>query len=313
MRKTLLILLVVLFGTVLTACHEQEATAYKVTVTGLQDALMESLEPTYKAGTKIEIKAYVVTDVSLHVFINDLQIPMSHFDSDYWGFEFEMPANDIVIHLTYDQFYGKDNYTFEDLYHWLKELDLGVRQVSIRTVDYAVKDSFIVTKYSTKAEDIASFKSIINQGLIKIDNDESSDIFKKYSFYNLDYQNDLEFNNNSLFWYNFSTSQLFEFENKNYYLPEISNPDLTTYSFQYDGLSSDIKKYGDETYSVRYTQIDAVEFVPYGDPVLGVEPTHYVDSRYGQINLLTATIFELNGINYEIISGIDYWAYNYIK
>lgn len=310
MKRILLILLIVLFGALTTAC---QSITYSVIVTGSKDSLMEPLKSRYKAGETIEIKTYVVTDVSLHVFVNDVQIPMSHYDSDYWGFEFEMPANDIVIHLTFDQFYGEDNYTFEDLYYWLKEIDSNVNKVSIQTIDYSVKDSFVVTKYSTKPEDIASFKLIINQGLIKTSDDESYIISKKYSFYYLDYQNDLEFKNDSLLWYDFSTFQLFEFENENYILPEISNPDLITYSFRYDGLSSDIKKYSDETYSKRYTDINSVEFVPYDGPALDIEPIYYLDSRYGKINLLTDSIFELNGTSYEIISGIEHWASNYTK
>ena len=289
---------------------------YKVSVTGSKDSLMESLRPTYEAGTLVEIKAYPVTDVSLHVFVNGEEIPMSHWDSDYWGFEFIMPAEDITVHLTYDQFYGRTEYSFDELCWWLNRLDRGVFKVCTKTTDYSKKYSLIENRYSFKEEDIENFKAIFEQELIKVDDSEASNSNFGYEYvfyYDEEQYSSINFGDEYYHWNDFSSWQAFKFKDESYVLPTIENPDFITYSFQYDGRSSDVKRNDDESFLMRYTMIDSVEFIPYeGDSFVSDSP-FYLDSGYGKINLLSPTIFELNGEYYEIISGVEYWAYNYCK
>ena len=123
----------------------------------------------------------------------------------------------------------------------------------------------------------------------------------------------LNFNDSFFTWNDFSTWQAFKFEDENYCLPTIEDPDLVTYSFIYDGLSSDVKKSDDDSFSITYFNINSVEFVPYNGAEIDFDATFYLDSRYGKINLLTPTVFELNGTYYQIVSGEEYWAYNYCQ
>lgn len=293
------------------------ANYYSVKVTGSEDSLMEPIKSRYQAGTVIEIKANPVTDISLHVFVNGEEIPMSHFDSDYWGFEFIMPEENITIHLTYDRFYGKDDYEFNDL-HSLGFMDNEVIKVSVKTTNYAEKYSFIETRYSAHQSDIDNFKAIVEQKLIKADNRVASNAIygNQYSFYyNTQSHGEiidvLKFNDTFFTWNDFSSWQAFQFANENYVLPTIENPDLITYSFKYDGLSSDIKRYDDESFAINFFHIGAVEFIPYEGERIEINSPFYLDSGYGKINLLNSTIFELNGEYYEIIFGADDWAYSY--
>ena len=292
---------------------------YSVNVTGSEDSLMEPIKISYKAGTIVEIKAHPVTDVSLHVFVNGEEIPMSHFDSDYWGYEFVMPEENITIHLTYDQFYGKEEYEFNDLCS-LKFMENEISKVSVKTTKYAGKYSLIETRYSFRQEDIDNFKAIVRQKLIKIDNSIASNAAfgNEYSFY---YDTEshgemievLKFNNAFFTWNDFSSWQAFKFEDENYVLPIIENPDLITYSFKYDGLSSDVKRYDDESFSIDFFSIGSVEFIPYeGEPIETNSP-FYLDIGYGKINLLSSDIFELNEQYYQIVSGEEYWAYSYCR
>lgn len=92
MKKILVYLLLLFNLFALVGCEDNVFDVYRVTVTGSKDSLMEPIKTFYKAGTVVEIKAYPVTDVTLLVFVNDEQIPMTHFDSDYWGYKFTMPA-----------------------------------------------------------------------------------------------------------------------------------------------------------------------------------------------------------------------------
>ena len=290
---------------------------YNVKVTGDKDSLMEPIKPSYKAGTIVRIKAHPVTDTTLHVFVNGEEIPMSHFDSDYWGFEFVMPEENITIHLTYDNFYGKEAYVFDDLCS-LQFLANEITKISIRTTSYSKKYSFIETRYSSKQEDIDKFKAIVDQKLIKADNSVASNAIygNEYSFYyNTESHGEridvLEFNDAFFTWNDFSSWQAFKFEDENYILPIIEEPELIAYSFKYDGRSSDVKRYDDESFSIDFFSIGSIEFIPYEGKPIETNSPFYLDSGYGKINLLNSTIFELNGEYYEIISGIEYWAYNY--
>ena len=319
MKKILAILLLISIILCLLVGCNGVGNYYGVKVTGDKDSLMQPIMPFYQSGTVVEIKAHPVTDVSLHVFVNGKEIPMSHYDSDYWGFEFVMPEENVTIHLTYDQFYGKDNYEFNDL-HSLGLMRNEVLKVSVKTTNYQEKYSFIETRYSSRQSDIDIFKAITQENLIKADNNVASNAIYGYEyafFYNTESQGEridvLEFNDSFFTWNDFSSWQAFKFEDENYVLPTINEPDLITYSFQYDGRSSDIKRYDDESFSIDYFSIGSVEFIPYeGEPIEANSP-YYLDSGYGKINLLNSTVFELNGEYYEIISGAENWAYKHCK
>ena len=194
-----------------------------------------------------------------------------------------------------------------------------VIKVSVKTTNYAEKYSFIETRYSSLQSDIDNFKAIVDQRLIKADNSIASNAIygNEYSFYyNTESHGDridvLEFNDAFFTWNDFSSWQAFKFEDENYILPIIEEPELITYSFKYDGHSSDVKRYDDESFSIDYFNIREVEFVPYQGKPIETNSAFYLDSGYGKINLLNSTIFELNGEYYEIISGVEYWAYTYL-
>ena len=319
MKKILAILLLISIILCLLVGCNGVGNYYGVKVTGDKDSLMQPIMPFYQSGTVVEIKAHPVTDVSLHVFVTGKEIPMSHYDSDYWGFEFVMPEENVTIHLTYDQFYGKDNYEFNDL-NSLGFMRNEVLKVSVKTTNYQEKYSFIETRYSSRQSDIDIFKAITQENLMKADNSIASNAIYGYEyafFYNTESHGEridvLEFNDSFFTWNDFSSWQAFKFEDENYVLPTIEDPDLITYSFKYDGRSSDIKRYDDESFSIDYFSIGSVEFIPYeGEPIKANSP-YYLDSGYGKINLLNSTVFELNGEYYEIISGAENWAYKHCK
>ena len=319
MKKLLAILLLLSISLCLLVSCNGIGNYYNVKVTGDKDSLMEPIKPSYKAGTIVQIKAHPVTDTTLHVFVNGEEISMSHYDSDYWGFEFVMPEENVTIHLTYDRFYGKDEYVFDDL-HYLNFMKNEAIKVSMKTNNYAEKYSFIETRYSSLQSDIDNFKAIVDQRLIKADNSIASNAIYgiQYSFYyNTESHGEridvLKFNDTFFTWNDFSSWQAFKFEDENYVLPTIENPDLITYSFKYDGRSSDVRKYDDESFSLQYFDIGSVEFVPYESESYPTDAKYYLDSGYGKINLLRSDIFELNGQYYQIVSGEEYWAYSYCK
>lgn len=295
---------------------------FKVEVTGSTDSLIESIPEFLQAGSKVEIKAYPVTDITLHVFINGEEVNMSHFDFDYWGYEFIMPEENITIHLTYDQFYGKDDYTFSELYYWVDSLE-NVDKVAIYNKDFTYK-SFSEIYYLTNQSDINRMLDILKQPLVKYDPIESDrpqydnitpiEFNTTIIYYVGEYAYLLNFTNNMLYWNDFSTSQRFKFEDPNYLVPnDALEYDLKTYKFEYDGLSSDVKKISDDSFVERFFNIGSIEFVEHNGGIPGVDPIYYLDSRYGKIELISAHIFKLNDKYYKVVEGIDYWVYKYCK
>ena len=295
---------------------------YKVEVTGSTDSLIEEIPGVIQAGSKVEIKVYPTTDITLHVFINGKEIKMSHYGSDYWGYEFKMPKENIIIHLTYDQFYDKVDYTFSDLYYWVDNTE-NVDKIAIYNKDYTYQ-KFSEIYYTTKPTDITRMLDILKQPLEKYDSREldisEDENIKPIEFnttiiyYVGDQYYELNFINNMLYWNDFSTSQIFRFKDKTYLVPNaLLDYELKAYKFEYDGLSSDIKKISDNSFFERYYHINSIEFIEHNGGIPGVNPTYYVDSRYGQIDLISTNIFKLNDKYYKIVSGIDYWAYNNCK
>ena len=319
MRKAAAILLLLFSLILLVGCNsDQTANYYKLTVTGDNEFLREPLKSSYKEGATVKIKVPVIMDASVHVFVNGKEISETSYNSEsrYVLFEFRMPGENVTVHLTLDQFYGRDEYSFQELYSWTEYFD-ELSKVAIRVNNLQDSDGFIECRYSYKKEDIENFASILEQRLLKDDSAISEHDENKYEYvfvYTTDNNKEASYNLNFyeeiLYWNDFSSGQDFKFKDASYKLPKIENPDLVTYMFKGD-YSAVIKSYVDAAYYKNYEYINYVEFIPYtGDKVIE-DAEYYIDSKYGKINLLTPSIFELNGEYYEIVKNEKYWAYKY--
>ena len=331
MKKSIISLIILLLVTVLclSSCNISEIAnsfdVYQVTVTGETDHLAQPVLPFYKAGDTVIIKVPKIMDGGISVFVNNNELSCIGDDKHYIFYSFEMPEENVTVHLTFDFFYGRDNYTFDELLYWVKQLETGVGGVPINGValtinNYADETSFIEKRYSEKQEDIDRIKAITEQPLVKVNDSDvgETEIFSTYTFYcnNNPYTDDrvgdLEFDNGffSHFYNLTSFPQPFRFEDPDYVLPTIEDPDYVTYSFRREPRNIYVKKYSDESFSERYDRMTDVEFVPYEGAELDIEPEFYFDTKCGRVNLLNETVFELNGEYYEIVSGESSWAYN---
>lgn len=319
MKKTLaLLLLIAVCFSLLTACSGIGGF-YRVEVTGTQDSLAEPLKSFYKAGTTVKIKANSVLDASLHVFVNDKEIQESiDHSTNRRIFEFVMPEEDVTVHLTYDKFYGRDEFGFDEVGGELYCSDEKITKVAIKTTDIEDESSFTVTKYSSNQEDIDKLKSIFNLRLKKVDDSafEGKTYRKEIIFYYEDeygeeFSESLTLLCNGEFFKFAGPSyyQAFGFNDERFVLPTIENPDSVTYSLQSHSFV-DVRRHDYEADPRKYHINSSVEFIVYNGAAIDIEPMVYLDSNYGEINLLTSTVFELNGIYYEVVSGKEHWAFD---
>ncbi len=323
---TILLLVIVIC---LNSCDISEITnnadVYRVTVTGATEHLGNIVLPFYKAGDTVEIKLPKIDDAELGVYVNNKKLSGVEYDSDYNLFEFVMPHEDVTVHLTFDSFYGRVNYTFDDLLYWVEYFETGIGEVPINGVSLTIDNfsdetSFIEKRYSEKQEDIDSFTAIANQPLIKVDDSDigETSCYSTYTFYcndnpyTGDWVGEMMFEDNFFsHLYNLTSfPQPFRFENSDYVLPTIDDPDYVTYSFRREPRVIYVEKYNDDSFSERYDYMTYVEFIPYEGSELDIEPEFYFDTKCGRVNLLNSTVFELNGEYYEIVSGESSWAYN---
>lgn len=72
---------------------------FNVEVTGSIDLLMEEIKSSYKVGSEIEVKLGVILDADAEVYVNGEKILKTHFDSDYWGYTFIMPNEDVTLEI----------------------------------------------------------------------------------------------------------------------------------------------------------------------------------------------------------------------
>lgn len=290
---------------------------YKLTVTGNTNMLREPLEPYYQAGTEVKIVTPVIMDSSIYVYVNNQKLDKERLPEEHiFVSTFIMPEEDVTVHLTHDEFYGRDEISFSELFYQL-EYHETITKVSTKTFSYTPKYSLVETRYSSKPEDIANFLAISDQKLITASYDDivTCDKISVYSFYYHNHRGEIPY-----YEFNFDDNYLclpcfnpiyFQFKDPDYTLPTIEDPDTVTYAFRYDYKKEYLKKYGDENFSQEYTDLADIEFVLYEGEELNIEPEYYVESSaYGKINILTATVFEFEGKYYEIISGGSRWAYN---
>ncbi len=57
------------------------------------------------AGETVELRTEVLYDADIHVYVNGQEISKSHYDSDYWGYSFVMPDENVKISA---RFYTKE-------------------------------------------------------------------------------------------------------------------------------------------------------------------------------------------------------------
>ncbi len=291
---------------------------YQVEVTGETENLMEPLESSYRAGSKVCVVLPVICDAGLYVFVNGEELVDCERIDGRDVYTFTMPEENVSVHITFDRYYGQEEFDVS----MLEYLDdtMEITEVSVITTDISEKGHFSEVKTTTLPSDIEKIKVIFHEMLIRGDDYYESKPEKSIKYY-ITYKDKsgreqsraIEFEDRYYMQTGFYSARPFKIQNDAFVLPDIEEPSSVFYRFPFDKYLFHIKKYDDENFGVDVLQPYHAEFVRYDGEVGDVAPTYYIDLPYGRINLLTETIFELNGQYYEITTEESTWVFNEIK
>ena len=308
-----LLLIIATLLTLLSGCNAGDY--YTVTVTGEHVTLVKPLKSKYNAGETVDIELYKMDDAFTYAYLDGKKLGAREAENGkHWLYSFVMPEHDVTLHLTGDEFYGQDEIDFRSAF-FISILD-RVDSVSITRTQVGSKDSFVEHIYSTKPEDIAAFKAMTEEKLVKLDDYSvpTPHLKELYTFSSGDYYDDIILRDgHPTKSYDQGPAYIFAFKNEAYTAPTIEDPDLVTYSFADNRNEFTLKKHGDESFSMQYGAFYIPEFVLCDEAPTDITPEYYLDGDYGRINLISPTLFELGGRYYEIVKNAEDWVYNYIQ
>lgn len=106
MKKTAALALCLILVILLIGCKKKQnrdnraanERDYQITyeLGNLADLLIDA-PASAKYSDTVEIRTQVLCDADIHVYVDGVEIEKSHYDSDYWGYSFAMPKNDVII------------------------------------------------------------------------------------------------------------------------------------------------------------------------------------------------------------------------
>ncbi|MDE5566462.1 MAG: hypothetical protein K2I77_05700, partial [Anaeroplasmataceae bacterium] len=188
----------------------------------------------YKAGCILEIKAAICTDVGMYVYLNNEKMECEYED-DYLYWTFSMPKKDSTIHITRNEFYGKDVYAFEEVFSEVKFLnEENVIKIREELGYYGVSsENFTEISYTENPNDIKDILTIFDQPLKVVEYEKiTGGGYRKYSFYEKNsIRYDLLISNGSIVLQYFSDAYFFKFDNTDFKFPKMKNKSNEYYSF----------------------------------------------------------------------------------
>lgn len=316
MKKIILCLLILCSFLILSSCeNEDNGPKYNVELVNAQFFLYNKLKSSYSAGETITLQVSIVTDASVYVYLNDERLISNKAEGHFTIYEFVMPEKDITLVFTTDQFYGRDELEFSEVYWFTSRIKEGTQEIMVLE-EPASPNELIVVKRSNDPSDVENMVGITNQKLKRakdcnFQSQPTNRIYFEKTLNGKKESYEVEIIGKYVYYYDFSSAYVFEFLDDTYEVPVVSNPYQTTYKFKYNGLSSDVKRISDDAIMQHYYNINSIEFILYNGTIIADEPNYYLDSNYGRIELISQDIFKWNDKYYKIVANSEYWPYNY--
>ncbi|MBO4623856.1 MAG: hypothetical protein J5691_08305 [Bacilli bacterium] len=321
--KRVLLIIVLFFLVLFAGCtNTSNNTKYKLSYEGLvenEDILYSYPNAgLYDDGEELVIKVHVVNDGQLYVFLNSeklQQFETERIDDAYVSvFKFNMPENDLIVHLTSDQFYGKDEYSFSDVLWQVRNLENN--NISIDYIKLSLKDDneyFNKHIYTADENDLSSILDLFKQKLTRTN--EQVDYNNMISYHLYDKNNNVVVEviivDDCVLYQDFSSSELFKLAN-NFELPIFTGD--VTYTFRVPPTNNaKVKVYKENeiiSNDIWFDSFSMFEFITISKSEAGEANMFYkIETPYGDIEIISYKRFFFNGEAYEIVGERDfsYW------
>lgn len=171
MKKLTILFIAILFLTLISCSKKDTINEYKLIVNSSnEDFLLEDLKPKYQVGNKIEVKLGVIYDADIEVYANGEKIKRTHFDSDYWGYTFIMPSEDVI--LDFKVVSSKIEYLYLDsVYLEVENLKLDDIIMAKIVIENGLSN-FKKISYSTDQQDLLNMFNLFKGPMLKATQDE---------------------------------------------------------------------------------------------------------------------------------------------
>lgn len=263
----------------------------------------------YKAGTTLKLKTLFRTDVSLYLYLNNEQIRFK-VEDEMFVCSFEMPQMDSTIHITMNEFYGKDDYTFRELFYWVDYLnEENVIKIREKSGYYGVSpENFTNISYTENHEDIKNILTIFNQPLKIVEDEQvTGGWYKKYRFYRNDgLSYELDISNGIIVLQYFNAAYHFKFDNTDFKFPEMKNKSNEYYSFNSNYEAGKIYSYSYlKELSRTFSGLDLIEFKLSEFEIIE-EAKYCIKYSFGDIDVIDAKTFLFDGKYYIVGEEFDF-------
>lgn len=284
-----------------TVCGEKKTESYvfnediySISVTKGEDLLLSSFSMPKKArsGKIIEIKTDVIMDADIDITVNGQSISKSHYDSDYWGYTFIMPNDDVEIAIEIsDGFIASDVTYLSCFEEWLSELDasqineINQKHTYIGVAPGSLSDTYYTTEKSEISRLLGQWQDLSMTAAQESDTLISGGSSTRTTFtlndgtqYSITLSNGFYHTDNDLYFHiNI--------------IPHINDERVTLTTYSFIAYKDTYKLYNADELIGEYTGISEYEFVEYDGPITLNIPTTYIECEFGTLRLYNSTLF----------------------
>lgn len=315
-RKGLSYLILVPFLSSLVSCSGD----YKLEVVfdgNIADSIIKSPKSGYyNAGDELLIRANILYDAQIYVFLNNELETTTSWTSDFKEWKIEMPSKDSTLVLTMDRFYATDVTTISKIFPSYMEKN-EVTKIRIRDGYNGVQPgSLDIIKYTDSQEEIDKFYSFFDEKVQKRDNNSVPDggNYRIISFIGADYEDSYRISNKIISSTYFTSSTNFKILSESFYSDyDITSPTLSCYMFgnlRPVSSTSTYYKYDEETEdyvktSKTFRELGEMEFI--NAEKIETPPLGYLETRLlEKIFIYSDKIFSFENNFYEVVGDIDF-------
>ena len=285
-----------------------------ITIIRGEDLLLDGFEAPFcaAAGEEVIIKTHCIIDADVVVTVNGVRAENYHADSDFWGFRFTMPDDDVLVEI----YISGDSPAPNTIYLFYQEpwlFDMEASQITeIRqqhTYIGVAPGTLANIYYTTNTDEIARLLELWRWMTLSEVDESDTQISGGVSL-------------TTTFTLADGTQRSVSFSNGIYYagahlalrtdsVPQIRDERITLSALSFISYNDSYKLYTTDGLVGEYTGISEFEFTAYDGPITLQIPTTYIECEFGILRLYSPSLFSFeNGYGelryYSIVGDEDF-------